>query len=219
LLYSFFYCIHEIAGSVTSNSDHEPPDKRRVLSESPVEGDEDPSDLDFTPVNGYINGGLLHQETFVQGHSKDGADGATTRDVQEPNVDDEREEEEEEEEEEDDEENDEEDEDEDEPALKYERLGGAAADLLEKDTASAVAVSLKFLVSACSRGRAYLCFNASDRYWAHTAVWCTSWIISEIGYSPTDLTLRLSMRCASTPRATLLQQHLSTVCWSGTRHV
>jgi hypothetical protein len=40
----------------------------------------------------------------------------------------------------------EDEEEEEEPALKYERLGGAVPDLLEKDTASAVAVSVKFLV-------------------------------------------------------------------------
>jgi hypothetical protein len=45
------------------------------------------------------------------------------------------------------EEEEEEDEDEDEePALKYERFGGAFQDLLKKDSASALAVSNKFLV-------------------------------------------------------------------------
>ena len=45
-----------------------------------------------------------------------------------------------------DEDEDEEDEDE-EPALKYERLGGSAQELLEKDTASALAVAVNKLVS------------------------------------------------------------------------
>jgi len=55
----------------------------------------------------------------------------------------------EEEEDENEEEEDEEDEDEDEePTLKYERFGGSAyQDLLKKDSASALAVSNKFLVS------------------------------------------------------------------------
>jgi hypothetical protein len=51
--------------------------------------------------------------------------------------------------EEDEEEQDEdEDDDDDEPALKYERFGGAFQDLLKKDSASALAVSNKFLVEA-----------------------------------------------------------------------
>jgi hypothetical protein len=41
---------------------------------------------------------------------------------------------------------DEEDEEEEEPALKYERFSGAFQDLLKKDSASALAVSSKFLV-------------------------------------------------------------------------
>jgi hypothetical protein len=38
--------------------------------------------------------------------------------------------------------------DDDEPALKYEKLGGAAQELLAKDTASALNVSLRLMVSA-----------------------------------------------------------------------
>lgn len=49
---------------------------------------------------------------------------------------------------EDDEDDDEEEEEEEEePALKYERLGGSAHELLEKDSASALAVSSQLLVS------------------------------------------------------------------------
>ena len=49
--------------------------------------------------------------------------------------------------EEEEEEDDEDDEDDDEePALKYERITGAIPDLLKKDSASALAVSLKFMV-------------------------------------------------------------------------
>lgn len=40
-----------------------------------------------------------------------------------------------------------EDEDDDEPALKYEKLGGAAQELLAKDTASALNVSLRLMAS------------------------------------------------------------------------
>jgi hypothetical protein len=63
--------------------------------------------------------------------------------------DDDEDEGEEEEEDENEEEDEEEDEDEDEePTLKYERFGGGAyQDLLKKDSASALAVSNKFLVS------------------------------------------------------------------------
>jgi len=41
---------------------------------------------------------------------------------------------------------DDDDDDDDEPALKYERITGAIPDLLKKDSASALAVSLKFMV-------------------------------------------------------------------------
>ena len=47
---------------------------------------------------------------------------------------------------EDEDEEDDDDDDDDEPALKYERFGGAFQDLLKKDSASALAVSNKFLV-------------------------------------------------------------------------
>jgi hypothetical protein len=52
-----------------------------------------------------------------------------------------------EDEEDEDEEDEDDDEDDEEPALKYERLGGALGDLLKKDSASALAVSNKLLVS------------------------------------------------------------------------
>jgi hypothetical protein len=58
-----------------------------------------------------------------------------------------------EEEEEDDNEEEDEDEDEDEdeePALKYERFGGAFQDLLKKDSASTLVVSNKYLVRCYS---------------------------------------------------------------------
>ncbi|KDQ15510.1 hypothetical protein BOTBODRAFT_31824 [Botryobasidium botryosum FD-172 SS1] len=45
----------------------------------------------------------------------------------------------------DDDDNDDEEDDDEEPTLKYERLGGAAPEILEKDTASALAVSTRFI--------------------------------------------------------------------------
>ena len=56
--------------------------------------------------------------------------------------------EEDEEEEDEEEEEEDDDDDDDEPALKYERFGGAFQDLLKKDSASALAVSTRFLVRA-----------------------------------------------------------------------
>ncbi len=48
--------------------------------------------------------------------------------------------------------------DEDEPALKYERFGGAFQDLLKKDSASALTVSARFLVRGhCPESRSDLC--------------------------------------------------------------
>ena len=73
------------------------------------------------------------EEEHVAGADEDGED------VEEDESDDYGEDEEEEEDEE-------EDEDEDEPALKYERFGGVLHDLLQKDSASAVAYANKRLV-------------------------------------------------------------------------
>jgi WD40 repeat protein len=57
-----------------------------------------------------------------------------------------------EEDEEEDEEDDDDDDDDDEPALKYERFGGAFQDLLKKDSASALAVSTRFLALGSHNG-------------------------------------------------------------------
>lgn len=59
------------------------------------------------------------------------------------------------EEEEEDEDGDEEDDD-DEPALKYERFGGAFQDLLKKDSASALAVSTRFIALGSHNGFAHI---------------------------------------------------------------
>jgi len=66
------------------------------------------------------------------------------------------EEEEEEEEEGEDEDEEEDDEEDEEPALKYERFGGAFQDLLKKDSASALAVSNKFLALGSHNGFAHI---------------------------------------------------------------
>lgn len=97
-------------------------------------------------MNGQPNGVA---DTFVQGHSKDGHfDGVHEDQDADPDagVDADTDNDADADADADDEDDEEDDEDEEEPALKYERLGGSATDLLEKDTASAVAVSLKFLV-------------------------------------------------------------------------
>ncbi|KAF8589629.1 vacuolar protein sorting-associated protein 41 [Ramaria rubella] len=139
-------------GSVTSSNEANP---KAVQSESPVGEDAIPR----ISTNGHLNGVSKDHDTFVQGHSKEGLDEARGEsrtpnsiesDIEKCQAEDEDEENEVGDEEEDDQ--DEEDEDEEEPALKYERLGGAAAELLEKDTASAVAVSLKFLVMGTHSG-------------------------------------------------------------------
>ena len=120
------------------------------LVHGPVEEVEHGNEGDVVSTNGHLNGVTDNGGDFVQGHSKDtqlrtrseslaqssGEDGeGEMENVQDDDYEDEGEDDEEEEEEE-----------EEEPALKYERLGGAVPNLLEKDTASAVAVSVKFLV-------------------------------------------------------------------------
>jgi hypothetical protein len=57
-----------------------------------------------------------------------------------------------------DEDDDNDDNEEEEPALKYERIGGALNDLLKKDSASALAVSNKVLVSSVSSYRSHCHF-------------------------------------------------------------
>jgi len=94
---------------------------------------------------------LLHAETKPELDYENAIDTKESEhDGESEGIDDEKEDEGEGDEDEDGEEDeegedDEEDEDE-EPALKYERLGGAFQDLLKKDSASALAVSNKFLV-------------------------------------------------------------------------
>jgi len=63
----------------------------------------------------------------------------------------------------------EEDDEEEEPALKYERIGKAAAEILEKDTASAIAVGETYFVSLVYdfihyKGVLNRYFNAGCRY-------------------------------------------------------
>lgn len=77
-------------------------------------------------------------------------------------------EEDDEEEEDDDDEGDEEDDDDDEeyePALKYDLLGGSTSTLLEKDSASTLAVSSKHLVSIGSQERSLLYLRLFCRLW------------------------------------------------------
>ena len=154
-------------GSVASNSDSETAEP--LLSESPVERRPPESNQDIAPMNGHPHVRGVDPETFVQGHSKDRECATSTRrDDQSEHAEDEEEDGEED--------DDDDDEDDEEPALKYERLGGAAADLLEKDTASAVAVSQKVLVSVLMKAL-NICTDVTRRYWGRTAAWCTSWTI------------------------------------------
>lgn len=77
-------------------------------------------------------------------------------------------EEDDEEEEDDDDEGDEEDDDDDEeyePALKYDLLGGSTSTLLEKDSASTLAVSAKHIVSIGSQERLLLYLRPFCRLW------------------------------------------------------
>ncbi|KDQ63963.1 hypothetical protein JAAARDRAFT_27634 [Jaapia argillacea MUCL 33604] len=84
--------------------------------------------------------GHVSAELDVEHEGHDGEDGVT----------DENEEDEEDEEEEED--DDEDEEEEEEPALKYERLGGAVSDLLQKDSASALAVANKLIALGTHAG-------------------------------------------------------------------
>ena len=98
-------------------------EKLAVVNDSPDEMSDDDSEHlpSHEPENGPLDSGASH------GHEDD--EGT----VYEGDMDDEEEEEEEDEDEE--------------PALKYERIGGALPDLLKKDSASALAISNKLLVN------------------------------------------------------------------------
>ena len=94
---------------------------------SAASGDED----DTCQVNGYLREG----QEIESGEDRKGKEDQQDEDAEEEG------------EEEEDNDDDEDDEDDDEePALKYERITGAIPDLLKKDSASALAVSLKFMV-------------------------------------------------------------------------
>lgn len=79
-------------------------------------------------VNGYSRGG----QEIESGEDEKGKEDQQDEDAGEEGEDDEAEDEDEDEDEE--------------PALKYERITGAIPDLLKKDSASALVVSLKFMV-------------------------------------------------------------------------
>jgi len=96
---------------------------------------------DTCQVNGYSREG----QEIESGEDRKGKDDQQDEDAEEEEEDDDEAEDDEAEDDEDDEDEDDEDEDE-EPALKYERITGAIPDLLKKDSASALAVSLKFMV-------------------------------------------------------------------------
>jgi hypothetical protein len=67
----------------------------------------------------------------------------------------------------------EDDEEEDEePALKYERLGGAVPDLLQKDSASALAIANKVIASFISNFPTLFMLTRDDRHWGLMVVSC-----------------------------------------------
>lgn len=85
----------------------------------------------------------------------------------------EEEDEEEDDDDDDDDEGDEEDDDDDEeyePALKYDLLGGSTSTLLEKDSASTLAVSAKHLVSNSSQQLLLSYLRSAFRLWRPIAV-------------------------------------------------
>lgn len=147
--------IHGASGSIAIHSESILKGQADCVP-SPVEEAEQGSDRDDVSTNGHPNGGSVDRDTFVQGHSKDvhvGTGGENhaqrSEEVERGEDGDNRDglyEEEEDDEEAEEDADEDEDEEEEEPALKYERLGGAVTGLLEKDSASAVAVSVKFLV-------------------------------------------------------------------------
>jgi hypothetical protein len=141
---------HEASASTANNTDpteHVPPHPEDHASDNEVA-----NNASISPVVQLIPQTVsLHAESKTELYHEDAANTtASGRHSDDDGTDDEEDDEEEDEEEEEGEEEDEEeedDDDDDEPALKYERFGGGGyQDLLKKDSASALAVSDKFLV-------------------------------------------------------------------------
>jgi hypothetical protein len=105
----------------------------------------------------------------------------------------------EEDEEEEEEDDDDDDDDDDEPALKYERFGGAFQDLLKKDSASALAVSTRFLVRAAITRVAI----SADNLYAGAGL--AQWVCAYLGLDgPKNQDLQASCRVR---HRCLLRQH------------
>ena len=103
--------------------------------------------LQAVPLHPEIQPKLEHEDAANTSANLSEGDG--TEDEEGDDNEDDSEDDNEDDNEEEDDEEDEEDEDE-EPALKYERFGGAFQDLLKKDSASALVVSNKYLVRCYS---------------------------------------------------------------------
>jgi hypothetical protein len=132
---------HEASASTANNTD--PTEHVLPHPEDHASDNEVANNASISPVVQLIPQTVsLHAESKTELYHEDAANTtASGRHSDDDGTDDEEDDEEEDEEEEDD------DDDDDEPALKYERFGGGGyQDLLKKDSASALAVSDKFLV-------------------------------------------------------------------------
>jgi len=147
---------HEASALTVTNTD--PTERVPPHPEDHVPDNEVANNASISPVVQLIPQTVsLHAESKTELYHEDAANTtASGRHSDDDGTDDEEDDEEDEgdeeedggeDEEEEEEEEDDDDDDDDEPALKYERFGGGAyQDLLKKDSASALAVSDKFLV-------------------------------------------------------------------------
>ena len=143
---------HEASALAATNTD--PPERVPPHPEDHASDNEVADNASISPIVQLIPQTVsLHAESKAELYHEDAANTtASGRHSDDDGTDDEEEDEKDEEDEEegggeDEEEEDDEDDDDDEPALKYERFGGGAyQDLLKRDSASALAVSDKFLV-------------------------------------------------------------------------
>jgi hypothetical protein len=132
--------VHVVDDEVTTNHVNTSPSVQPTPQTVPLDDITEP-ELGDKEAETIVGGEPDGQKEEIEGHGDSGdSDGADDGDDDETGEEDRGERGEEEEEDEED------DEDEDEPALKYERFGGAFQDLLKKDSASVLAVSNKFLV-------------------------------------------------------------------------
>ncbi|GAA5865395.1 hypothetical protein JCM1840_001554 [Sporobolomyces johnsonii] len=123
----------ELEGEEQPSSSAEEEEEPQVASNGSAEGEED--EVMLEPDGGSVGGSLSPERAAEPSDEDEGEDEADGSD---------------------DEEDESSDEEDDEPTLKYARLGGSTGEILAKDTASALAVSSKYIILGSHNGAIYV---------------------------------------------------------------